>query len=200
MRKIESFIIGCILGVGPILFCLIAVFLTADMTSLLTDNTGPWLALAALITGMVIDVIFLKRWVRNAYQCNNKILAAIYIFYSIVALGMCMGVPLLNFGVGILAGIYIARRLHHTRAEQDARKASIKKTALFSAGVMMAMCCLTGTWALIGGMIGYHFESPVVSFTFTAPLLIATILSGGLFLSALQYGLTYITAKLAIKI
>lgn len=200
MRKIEFFIIGCILGVGPILFCLMAIFFIANITGLLTDNTGPWLALTALITGMVIDVIFLKKWVRNAYQCNNKILAAIYIFYSIVALGMCMGVPLLNFGVGILAGIYIARRLHHTYAEQDVRKASIKKTAKFSAGVMMAMCCLTGMWALIGGMIGYHFESPIVSFTFTAPLLIATILAGGLFLSVLQYGLTYITAKLAIKI
>ncbi len=200
MRKIESFIIGCILGVGPILFCLMAIIFTTHIAGLLTDNTGPWLVLTALIAGVVIDVIFLKKWVRNIYQYSNKILAAIYIFYSIVALGMCMGVPLLNFGVGILAGIYIARRLHHTYAEQDVRKTSIKKTAKFSAGVMMTMCCLTGTWALIGGMIGYHFENPVVSFTFTAPLLIATILAGGLFLSALQYGLTRITARLAIKI
>jgi len=199
MRKIESLIIGCILGVGPILFCLIMIFFIAKTAGVLTDTTGPYLALAVLIIGLIIDVIFLKRWVRNAYQFNNKILAAIYIFYSIVALGMCMGVPLLNFGVGILAGVYIARRLYYTNAEQELRKASIKKTALFSAVVMMAMCCLTGTWALIGGMIGYRFENPVLSFTFTAPLLVATILAGGLFLSVLQYCLTRITARLAIK-
>ncbi len=200
MRKIESLTIGCILGVGPILFCLITIFFIAKTAGVLTDTTGPYLALAALIIGLIIDVIFLKRWVRNAYQFNNKILAAIYIFYSIVALGMCMGVPILNFGVGILAGIYIARRLYYTHAEQDVCKASIKKTALFSAAVMMAMCCLTGMWALIGGMIGSRFESPIVSFTFTIPILIAIVLAGGLFLSVLQYGLTYITAKLAMKI
>jgi len=200
MRKIESLIIGCILGVGPILFCLIMIFFIAKTAGVLTDTTGPYLALAALITGLMIDVIFLRRWVRNAYQFNNKILAGIYIFYSVVALGICMGVPLLNFGVGILAGIYITRRLYYTSAEQDTRKASIKKTALFSAAVIMAMCCLTGIWALIGGMIGYRFENPVLSFTFTAPLLVATILAGGLFLSVLQYCLTLASAKLAIKI
>jgi hypothetical protein len=176
------------------------IFFIAKTAGVLTDTTGPYLALAALITGLMIDVIFLRRWVRNAYQFNNKILAGIYIFYSVVALGICMGVPLLNFGVGILAGIYITRRLYYTSAEQDTRKASIKKTALFSAAVIMAMCCLTGTWALVGGMIGSRFESPIVSFTFTAPLLVATILAGGLFLSALQYCLTLASAKLAIKI
>jgi hypothetical protein len=199
MRKFEAFIIGCILGAGPILFCLVAFFFIAKTAGFLTDTTGPYLALAALVTGLVIDMIFLGRWVRNAYRFNNKILAAIYIYYSVGALGMCMGVPLLNFGVGILGGIYTARRLYYTHAEHEVCKASIKKTAMFSAKVMMAMCCLTGTWALFGGMIGYRFESPMVSFTFTAPILIGIVLSGGLFLSAVQYWLTRATARLTMK-
>jgi hypothetical protein len=199
MRKIESFIIGFILGLGPILFCLIVIVLTASIAGFLTDNTGPYLALTALLTGLTIDVIFLKTWIKNIYHFNIKIPATIYIFYSFVALAMGMGVPLFNFGVGILSGIYIARRLYYTHAEQEVCNTSIKKTALFSAKVMMAMCCLTGTWALIGGMIGYRFESPIVSFTFTIPILIGIVLSGGLFLSVLQYGLTCAAARLTVK-
>lgn len=75
MKKLEAFIIGCILGVGPVLFCLMAFFFIGHMTGFLTDNTGAWLMLAALITGIIIDAIFLKTWIKNIYQCNDKILA-----------------------------------------------------------------------------------------------------------------------------
>ena len=131
---------------------------------------------------------------------NGFVLAAIYIFYSVGVLGFCMGVPILNFGVGILAGIYTARKMHHTNAGEKEARHNIKKTAGFSAIVMMLMCCLTGFWALIGGMIGYRFETPILSFTFTAAILIGIILTGGLILSLLQYWLTAKAAKIVHRI
>lgn len=200
MTKIEAFIIGCILGAVPILFCLIVLFTVCLSAELLTDETGPYLALAALGAGVVIDVVFLKKWVKKAYQINNKLLAALYIFYSIGVLGFCMGVPILNFAAGILAGIYTARKMYHLNAGEKECNQNIKKTAVFSAVVMAMMCCLTGTWALIGGMIGSRFESPALSFTFTAPIIIAMVLTGGLILSLLQYWLTSKTAKLATRL
>ena len=190
MRKIESFLICCVLAPVPILFCLMVVVGASWFTELLTDETGPYLGLAALAAGIIISIVFLKRLVKNAYRINNFTLAAIYLFYSVGALGFCMGVPILNFGVGILAGIYTARKMHHTNAGEKECRHNIKKTAGFSAVVMMLMCCLTGFWALIGGMIGSSFETPILSFTFTAPVIIALVLTGGLILSALQYWLT----------
>ena len=199
MRKLESFVIGCILGAVPILFCLIVIVSIWWFAELLTDQNGPYLALAALITGLIIDVIFLKKWVKKAYQMNNKVLSAIYIFYSIGVLGFCMGVPILNFGVGVAAGFYTARKMQCTKADQIQCNRNIKRTAIFSAVIMLAMCCLTGTWALVGGMIGSCFEGPLVQFTFTVPMLIAIILTGGLILSLLQYWLTFMAAKIVVK-
>lgn len=200
MTKIEAFIIGCILGAVPILFCLVVVVIVWWFAELLTDENGPYLALAALGTGVVIDVVFLKKWVKKAYQINNKLLAAFYIFYSIGVLGFCMGVPILNFAAGILAGIYTARKMYHLNAGEKERNQNIRKTAVFSAVVMAMMCCLTGTWALIGGMVGSRFESSALSFTFTAPIIIAMVLTGGLILSLLQYWLTGKTAKIATRL
>ena len=127
-------------------------------------------------------------------------LVAIYIFYSIGVLGFCMGVPILNFGVGILAGIYTTRQAFYTNAEEWELRQNIKKVALFSAIVMLMMCCLTGTWALVGGMIGSKLESPLLSFTFTVPILVGIVLTGGLILSLLQYWLTSKAAKIVVKL
>lgn len=157
------------------------------------------MALTGLAIGIILNALFLRKSVKNAYQINNKILIALYLFYSIGVLGFCMGVPILNFGVGVFAGIYTARRALRTNAEEQERNQNIKKTALFSAVVMLTMCCLTGAWALVGGMIGSRFETPVVSFTFTIPILVAIVLTGGLILSLLQYCLTSMAAKITAK-
>ena len=158
------------------------------------------MALAGLAVGIILDAVFLRRPIKKAYRINNKILIALYIFYSIGALGFCMGVPILNFGVGIVAGFYTARKMQCTKAGQIQRNRNIKRTAIFSAIVMMLMCCLTGTWALVGGMIGYRFETPILSFTFTVPAIVGMVLTGGLILSLLQYWLTSKAAKIVVKL
>lgn len=179
------------------MFCFVTAWFVSAV--LLDEKVVPTVALSGLGVGMVIDIAFLKRWIKKAYQLSNKVLIAIYIFYSIGVLGFCMGVPILNFGVGILAGIYTARRVLNTNTEEQECSQNIKKTALFSAIVMLMMCCITGTWALVGGMIGSSFESPLLSFTFTVPILVSIVLTGGLILSLLQYWLTSTTAKIVAK-
>ena len=124
--KLESFIIGCVLGAVPVMFCFVTAWFASAI--LLDEKVVPTIALSGLGVGMVIDVFFLKRWIKKAYQLNNKVLVAIYIFYSIGVLGFYMGVPILNFGVGILAGIYTARRAFNTNAEEQERSHNIKKT------------------------------------------------------------------------
>ncbi len=197
MKKLESFVIGFILGAVPVLFCFVTAWFVSAI--LMDEKNVPTVALSGLGAGIIINIAFLKRWVKKAYQMNNKVLSAIYIFYSIGVLGFCMGVPILNFGVGIIGGIYTARRMYHTNAITEEYELNVKKTALFSAAVMLMMCCLTGTWALVGGMIGYRFESPVLSFTFTVPILVGIVFTGGLILCLLQYWLTIIAAEITTK-
>jgi hypothetical protein len=193
LSKLESLILGIFLGVVPLIFCFPA---TLVITSIFFDKevVGPWV-LWSLVPGVIIDIVFLKKWVRRAYKINNKALAVIYLFYSVVALGMGMGVPVFNFALGIAAGVYSARRMHFAGADEENRKTYFKKTAVFCAVIMALMCCLITLWAIAGQMIGYRFETPWLSFTFTVPIFFAIVFTGGSALVLLKYWLVIAAAR-----
>ena len=198
MSKIESLILGMFFGFLPVLFCVAAAgFINVVF---LEEKGIAYCALGGLCVGLIIDIVFLKRWVKKAYQMNSKILAALYIFYSIGVLGFCMGIPILEFPLGMAAGAYAARKMYHTKAGPEKFKRNVKKMSIFAAAVMVLICCLITLWAIAGQMIGYRVETPLLSFTFTAPIFSAVVLIGGAGLVLLQYWLTKITAKLAFKL
>jgi len=198
MSKIESLILGIFFGLLPLIFCLLtAVFIAAIFFG--TQVLGPWM-LWSLVPGVAIDVVFLKKWVRNAYKMNSKILEGIYIFYSVVTIGMGMGVPLFNFALVIMAGIYIARRMHFAEADEKTCRRAFKRTAVFCAAVMVLICCLIALWAIAGQMIGYRVETPYLSFTFTVPIFSAVVLTGGAVLLLLHYWLTGVTARMIFRL
>lgn len=182
----------------PLVICLVGTVLFAGMV-LGTDVLGPW-TLWALVPGVAIDIVFLKKWVRNAYKTNSKILAAIYIFYSVIAIAMCMGIPIFHFAICIAAGLYIARKMHFIGADEQTRKQAFKRMAFFCGAVMALICGLVTLWAIAGRMIGYRLETPLLSFTFTIPIFFAVVLTGGATLVLLQYWLTMITARLTFKL
>ena len=198
LSKIESVILGMFFGLLPLVFCLLTTLVITDIL-FGAEVFGPWFLLS-LVPGIIIDCLFLKKWVRKAYQINNKALAAIYLFYSVVALGMGMGVPIFNFALGITAGVYAARRTHFAGTDEERRKQYFKKTAVFSAVVMALMCCLITLWAIAGQMIGARYETPFLSFTFTVPVFFAVVFTGGAVLVLLQYWLTSLAARVAFKL
>ena len=85
MKKLELFIIGCILVPVPVLFCFVTAWFVSAV--LLDEKIVPTIALSGLGVGIIINIAFLKQWVKKAYQMNNKVLSAIYIFYSVGVLG-----------------------------------------------------------------------------------------------------------------
>lgn len=198
VSKIESFIVGMVLGPVPVLFCFVSAWFTSAV--LLDDeNAVAVIALSGAAVGVVVDFLFLKRWVKKAYEINSKVLAAIYIFYSIGVFGFCMGIPILNFPVCMMAGIYTARKMYHIKAGREECDRNIKRTSMFTALVMVLICCLLTLWAIAGNMIGYEVEFPV-SFTLTAPLFWAVVFAGGAFLVLLQYWLTSTAAKVTFNL
>ncbi|MDH4241496.1 MAG: hypothetical protein OEW48_18205 [Phycisphaerae bacterium] len=198
MSKIEVLILGMFFGFLPLVICLVGTVFFAGMV-FGTEVLGPW-TLWSLLPGVAIDVVFLKKWVRNAYRMNSKILAGIYFFYSVVAIAMGMGVPIFNFVLCIAAGIYIARKMHFTGADEQIRRRAFKRMAVFCASVMVFICCLITLLAILGQMIGYRFETPWLSFTFTLPIFFAIVLTGGAVLVLAQYWLTGAAAKVTFRL
>ena len=113
---------------------------------------------------------------------------------------MGMGLPVLNFVLGIMAGVYAARRMHFAGADEEKCRQEFKKMAMLSAIIMAIMCCLITLLAIAGQMIGHRFETSYLSFTFTVPIFIAIVLTGGAALVLLQYCLTLTAAKITIKL
>ncbi|MHC4693503.1 MAG: hypothetical protein ACYS67_12245, partial [Planctomycetota bacterium] len=114
LRLMEILALALFFGFIPLIICLVATVLFVGMV-FGPEVLGPW-TLWSLLPGLAVDIVFLKKWVRNAYQINSKILAAIYIFYAVVAIGMCMGIPIFHFVMCVAAGIYIARKMLLTEA------------------------------------------------------------------------------------
>jgi len=198
LSKIESLILGIFFGFLPLVFCLLVTVIVASIL-FGKKSLGAW-ELWSLVPGVIIDIVFLKKWVKNAYQLNNRILVAIYLFYSVVALGMGMGVPIFNLALGILAGIYIARKMHIFGADEEQHKQAFRRMAMFCSAAMVMVCCLITLLAIAGQMIGYRFETPWLSFTFTVPVFFTICFTGGSALVLLQYWLTLAAAKTTFRL
>jgi CHASE2 domain-containing sensor protein len=121
------------------------------------------------------------------------------VFYSIIAIGMFMGIPIGVIILGIAAGLYIARKIQSV-TDINIQKQAFKKTAYYCAAVMGLMCCLITLWAIAGKIIGYKLDTPLLSLTFTVPVFIAIVLSGSFILVLLQYFLTNLTAKITFRL
>ena len=197
IKIIESLTLGTFFGFVPVYFCLIVTILITS-TFWGTKSLGLWV-LWSLVPAVLMDIIFLRKWIKNAYQINGKILALIYMFYSIIALGMFMGIPIGALVLGIGAGLFSARKIQNA-ADTQIQKQALRKTARFCTAVMGLMCCLIALWAIAGQMIGYKFETPFLSLTLTVPVFFAVVLTGSAALVLLQYFLTIFTAKLVIKL
>ena len=181
-------------GFVPVLFCLLVTVIIASIL-FGTKALGPW-ALWSFVPAIAFDAALMKRWIRGAYQMSGVTLCILYLFYSVVTLGMFMGLPIGSFTLGIAAGLYAARKMQLAQADEQARKQYFKKTAVFSASVMVLMCCLITLWAIAGKMIGYEIDS----FTITAPVFIAIVLTGGTIAVTLQYLVTLAAAKLMLRL
>ena len=198
LRIIEVLILGMFFGLMPLVICLVGTVFFAGIV-FGTEVLEAW-ALWSLVPGVAIDIVFLKKWVRNAYKINSKILAAIYIFYSVIAIGMCMGMPIFHFVIGTAAGVYAARKIHFAGANEQTCRLAFKRMAVFCGAVMALICCLVTLWAIAGQMIGYKLDTPLLSFTFTVPIFFAVVLTGGATLVLLQYWLTRAAAKVTFKL
>ena len=199
MKKAEKIIIALLIFPAPVLFCMLIAALSIFICDI-KDPLAGYLGLSSIAIGVLIDIFFLIGWVKKAYEFGGIVLAFGYIFYSIIAWGMGMGVPLFNFGVGVSAGVFIALKLYNNRADEHERKQKIKKCAFFTAAVLIFVCCLSGFWAIIGGLVGSEFEIGAISFNFTATIIIALTLAGGFVLALLQYWLTKAAAATTLRL
>ncbi len=150
--------------------------------------------------GVQVNFFFLKHWMKNAYQMNLWIWAAIYAFYTVGLFGFFMGVPVFNVLLGIPAGILMAGRLAAIKAEPvPVRKATLC-TAWFTTGILGLVCLASAVLALSDPYTAGNLEGMLaLPFEVTRTMIWALILIGGSGLLAGEWLLTFLMTKMTFS-
>ena len=153
MGRSESILVSLVLGgLCPILgflFCWwTAAALVIGGVVPLGERGIAAAAFGGLAVGLVLDAVWLKRWVARFYTARLRIVAAVYLACSVVAVASFMGLPAGNLVLGVLAGVYAARRARHAALDGAAAARFFRRTAGFAAAVTSLEALPIGLLAL----------------------------------------------------
>lgn len=153
MSKRESVVVSVILGVAcPYLTGMICWWTSA--TLLLSGAIGisersiAAAAFAGVAAGIVLDAIWLKRWVANIYTASFALLVPVYLACSVIAVASFMGLPIGNLILGALAGVYVGRRISNAGANAMFADRAIRGTGWFTAAITSSEAFAIGLLAL----------------------------------------------------
>lgn len=200
--------LGLVFVPAPALFCFAAACFTSGVLyklGVISEKIIPVSSLSCLAMGLIMAAILSRPLVRNAYKFNNKVLVGFYIFYSMLAFGLGMGIPVLNYILGMASGVYMVRKMCYLGADEAECKLNIKKTAIFTTVIMAILCCLMVLIGLAGRISGKDFENLFTSLfgfklTINTAGFVGMIFCGACAMILLQYLLTRLSAKITFKL
>ena len=161
----------------------------------ISDKLIAFFAISGMFIGFIISIFTHKYLFFNFYKIDYFYLSLFYIFFSAVGIAFLMGIPILVILIGVIAGIYIGRRLYITNSYDEK---IVKSVSIFSSLV-------TGFWVLficliIKNDVALNQEYTGISidiFSGTFGMLIVVLIV--LLFILLQYFLTNVSCKLAYK-
>ena len=205
MRKTESIVVGVLLGFAIPSLGFVGFWWTTALIHMSIPGIPVEVVIAGaftgLVVGLVIDAVYLKRWIKCVYTAKPRVLVMFYLGLCVVAVGLFMGLPVGTLILGVGAGIYAGRRCRFATAGRKASAVSIRKTALFAASVTALAAFPIGLLALrdrsvISLLETRLFFGLVQLGSVTGPVLIALLCCT---LFAIQYGCTLAAGKLSYK-
>lgn len=200
MKRFEKIINGLIIGsTFPLLFGLLSV-----ITWFYLDKSENWQGIyltIGLLVGFIIDLIFLKGWIRHRFDLPVWFMAAIYIIYNIFVYGFFMGLPVFNALLGLMAGYYFGNRICFKNVEPEKHSKFINQVSLFTGLIMILICISSGFLAMTGNDAGGMIKDVLgLGFEVTRSMVLGIVLIGGLILILTNIILTRITMIRTIKI
>lgn len=196
LNGVEKLFLQVIIGLpAPILGLLAGWW---GSISFVPEEAIKYFALGGLLFGILMDVLFLRRWVHKAYELPKTGFVLLYLFYTVGIFGFFMGVPVFNLIVGIVAGYYVGICLRHKNAEASTTEDYAHKTALFSAVVLIVVCALSLCMAFLDASLSANIQG---LFSMEKSISKTTILAlsglGGILMVLLEYILTRAAVKFA---
>ena len=174
------------------MMCLIALVLWFYLDR--DESRVLYYLMVGLVSGIIIDFVYLRDWVNKRYELQTWLITGIYIFYNIMIYGMFMGFPLFNLLMSLVAGYYIGNRIQYLNIPPSVQPRIIRKTSLFTGLVMALICISSGFIALTGNGVGKELQGMLdLKFEVTKPMIWGVTLIGGVLLIGIQIALTRIS-------
>lgn len=189
VRLAERFLLGIAIGSLPPIVGLLAGWW--GTVGLLPDQGVAVAAFAGLAAGIVLDLLFLRRWMARAQAAPLWTWAAVYLVYSVGAFGFFMGVPV---GIPLLAlpaGILYGGRLAGRATPPDHVRREARRAASFTTAVLAIACSASAALALRDPYTAGNLEGMLrLPFHVTPMMILSLILIGGAGLLLAQWVLT----------
>jgi hypothetical protein len=204
MSKTESILVGVVSAI----LCPLLVFdffwwtsAAAAMSGVLhlSERGIAAAALAGLGLGIIMDAVCLKVWISRFYSASLKVMMAIYLCCSVIAVASCMGLPLGNLLLGALAGLYVGRKEYHAGGSEQSLARAARRAAIFTALVTGVEALPIGLLALNERTVARLLEAGlgVDQAAIAGPAGAGLVVLGCLLLMLVQFWCTRMAARLA---
>ncbi len=162
------------------------------------ENLILYFALGGVLVGILLDLIFLRRWTSSALSVSMGWPVAVFLFYSVCVFGFFMGVPILNFALGAIWGYYIGMRLRAGKLGKPAIQERARKSGVFASIVMAVACAAAMTIAFLDPYLEANIQGMFnLAQPIGRPLILALSAFGGVILVVLEYVITRKVVKFA---
>lgn len=193
MKRFEKILSGTIIGgTFPILLGLlsIGIWFYADKS----ENSTIVFLNVGILSGFLIDLIFLRKWITRRFDLPLWFVAGIYVFYNICVFGFFMGVPIFNLLMGFVAAYYFGTRLISKKVQPKIYSRHIHQVSLFTALVMALICASSAFIALTDRFTGNNLQGMLgLDFEVTQAMIYVLVFVGGFGLIVFQYYVTKLT-------
>jgi hypothetical protein len=190
MKKLDKLFFGLVFGfIFPVMIGLlsVAIWFFTDRQ----EPHAPVYAVTGLSGGLLIDVLFLKRWINKRYVLPIWFVAGIYILCNIASFGFFMGFPVFNVFLGLLAGYYFGNRICSNQVQPGKRPKLLNQVSLFTGVIMTLICVSSAIITLTEKTIGANIQGMLgLGFEITKPMILAVIFVGGFGLIVSEYFIT----------
>jgi hypothetical protein len=179
MKRFEKIVNRLIIGgTFPLLFGLLSMIAWFYLDK--SESRAMIYLAAGLIFGLIIDLKFLKGWIKHRFDLSLWGMAGIYIFYNICVFGFFMGFPVFNLLLGLVAGYYFAIRIVSNKIHPEKQPKLINRVSVFTALVMTFICVSSAVIGLTDKYIGDNIQGMLgLNFEITKTMIVTLIFVGG---------------------
>ena len=166
MSKTESIAVGLVVGIlCPLLLFILCWWSVAALVIYqvlpIPESVITVAAFTGLVAGVVLDALYLRKWIAQFYSADMRLMVLVYLFCSVIAVAFFMGLPLGNIILGALAGVYVGRRQHHAGGSKELFPRPARTVSIFTALVTGLEALPIGLLALGEGMFAELLEQIV---------------------------------------